>query len=381
MTSLDYINKIFENLEKVDQQQIEAIYHDLKSAGVIIPSGEGRSKGALSIPASEMAKKVRGKIIMDRSDMGFPGKDLDEAAPILRKRHGQVCLLINSGSGKSLMPLLDAQKLASYIASSGQERDFRIDLATSDPDSPLGKLSSKYGNMVVIEGREESNSLNASKEFRTHGIMEDMFSLASGLLFHGATKALADESPASNIPKTVKKLSTEISELLDDGATSDFYEFLLDSLEQRRSCFLAGLGSSQEVARMTGVRIGHVKMAMGDRVHVAGDSNTPSPRAGDLLIALSGSGETEIVAGWCRNFKKMGGEVAAIVGSPKSTIGSVSDHSFVIQSGNEHGKPDDFYMKAAFALSPLPIYLVERVEARGLKLPEYILRWHRSVIS
>ena len=90
-----YIEKIFNGLWQVDGQQIEAVYHDIKSAGVIIPAGEGRSKGALSISCSEMAKMGHGKMVMDRSDIGFPGRDLAEAAPVLRKRYGQICLLIN----------------------------------------------------------------------------------------------------------------------------------------------------------------------------------------------------------------------------------------------------------------------------------------------
>ena len=353
----------------------------MRSAGIIIPAGEGRSKGSLSIPISEMAKMKHGKIVIDRGDIGFPGKDLAEAAPILKKRYGQVCLLINSGSGKSLMPLLDAQKLASYISSSDSSRDFRINLATSDIDSPLGRLSTKYGNTVVLKGRDDVDNPTESKEFRTHGIMEDMFSLGSGLLFHGMAKAMAQESASSTIPSILKELGSSISSLIAEEIESDFYKYLLNTLEERRSCFFAGLGSSQEVARMSGVRIGHVKMAMGDRVHVVGDVNTPSPRAGDLLIVLSGSGETEIVAGWCRNFRKMGGKVASIVGTADSTIGSASDISFLIKGDHKSGRPNDFYIKAAFALSPLPIHLVEKVEERGLKLPEYILRWHRSIIS
>jgi len=99
MSTIAYVSKIFDNLTNVDSQQIEAVYHDLRSAGVIIPAGEGRSKGALSIACSELAKMSHGKVIIDRGDVGFPGRDLEQAAPVLRKRYGQVCLLINSGSG------------------------------------------------------------------------------------------------------------------------------------------------------------------------------------------------------------------------------------------------------------------------------------------
>ena len=120
---------------------------------------------------------------------------------------------------------------------------------------------------------------------------------------------------------------------------------------------------------------------MGDQIYVAGESNTPGPRAGDVLIVVSHSGETEIVAGWCKNFKRMGALVASVVGNPDSTIGAASDISFTIKGERIEGKPDSFYIKAAFALSPLPIYLVERAGERGLRLPEYILRWHHSVTS
>lgn len=224
-------------------------------------------------------------------------------------------------------------------------------------------------------------SLAEPREFRAHGIMDDMFTLASGMLFHSMAEAMAYEVSSAKVLPLSKELSSEAAKLVDEVVNSDFFGHLLDALEQRKSCFFAGLGSSQEVVRMTAVRVGHVKRAVGDQVYVAGDSNTPAPRAGDLLIVVSHSGETEVVAGWCRNFKKMGGEVACIVGTSPSTIASLSDVSFVLPAEWKPGYPNRFYVKTAFALSPLPIYLVERFEEKGLKLPEYILRWHRSVIS
>jgi D-arabinose 5-phosphate isomerase GutQ len=381
MSKVDYINHIFENLNSVDMAQVEPFYHDLLSAGVVIPSGEGRSKGAISVACSEMAKMSYGKRVLDRGDIGFPATDMALAAPILRRKYGQVCLLINSGSGKSLTPLLDAQKLGIYLENTGQARDFRIDLITSDPESPLGKLSAKYGNLIVLKGKDENGSPIESKEFKSYGILEDMFSLASGMLAHGMVEAMWQEAPATRVLPIVKDLGGDISALTDEFVGSELFEFLIDALEERNTCFFAGLGSSKEVVRMAAVRVGHVKRALGDLVYVSGDSNIPPPRAGDTIIVVSMSGETEIVAGWCRNFKKMGGQIASIVGTPDSTIGSLSDHTYVLKGDWKPGTPSSFYMKSAFLLSPLPIFLVERVEQRGLKLPENILRWHRSVIS
>lgn len=381
MSVLEYIGPIFKNLSEVDPQEVENVFHDLNGAGAIIPSGEGRAKGALSIACSEMAKMSHGKIIVDRSDIGFPGKDLAQAAPVLKRRHGHICLLINSSSGKSLNPILDAQKLGVYITTSGQARDFRIDLVTADPDSPLGKLSIKYGNRIILKGRRIEPSQNEPREFRSYGIMEDIFPLASGLLFHCMASAISQENAADKVLPLAKSLSSEISAMAEETVNSDFFRFLLDELEQRKACFFAGLGSSQEVARMTAVRIGHLKRAMGDAVYMTGETNTPPPRPGDILIAISHSGENEIVAGWCRNFKKMGGRVACIVGTSESTTESISDVSFVVKGDSKPGMPNDFYIKSAFGLSPLPIYLAERVEEKGFQLPAFIRRWQKSVVS
>ena len=381
ISSMSFVNRIFQNFEQVNHAEIEALYHDILGAGVILPSGEGRSKGALSIACSEMAKMQGGKLVLDRGDIGFPGRTILEAAPILKQRFGQVCLLINSGSGKSMMPLLDAQQLAMYIAQHGNPRDFRIDVLTSERDSPIGKLGSKYGNVLVLKGREPDEAPTESKEFRTAGILEDLFILGTGVLFQAIAETLHEEASADTVIGRSKQLFTEIGSVVNQIVTSDFFKSLVDALEQRHSCFFVGLGSGREVARMTAVRVGHVKRAMGDQIYVAGESNTPAPRAGDVLLVISNSGETEIVAGWCKNFKRMGALVASVVGNPDSTIAATSDLSFTVKGDGAEGRPNSFYIKTAFALSPLPIYLVEKVAERGLRLPEYILRWHHSVTS
>ncbi|MEM0454950.1 MAG: hypothetical protein QXM81_03850, partial [Nitrososphaerota archaeon] len=127
-SSVGYLTQVYQNVSEVDWSGAEALYNSLRSAGVIIPDGEGRSKGALSIVCSEIAKMRGGKVVIDRADIGFPDRDVDGAAPILRERYGPVSLLIFSGSGRSLIPLVDAQKLALYITKSGRRRDYSIDV-------------------------------------------------------------------------------------------------------------------------------------------------------------------------------------------------------------------------------------------------------------
>ena len=380
-SSVGFMNRIIKNLSELDMRQLEDLYIDLKSAGVIVPSGEGRSKGALSIVCSEMAKMDRGKIIVDTVDIGFPDRDVDMAAPILRQRYGQVSLLILSGSGKSLIPLVDAQKMALLISKIENKRDYRIDVITSDPESPLGRLGEKYGTLTILKGREIYDDTAEATEFKAVGILEDVFILGAGLMLHALAEAIFEESAPSVIPQKITRLLGETTSIVEGIVRSDFLKTLVDLLERRHVCFFAGLGSSQEVARMAAVRLGHVKRAIGDQVYVGGESSTPAPRAGDILIVISYSGETEVVASWCKNFKKLGGVVASIVGTKNSTIESLSDYTYYIESKHRPGSPNDFYIKAAYATSPLPLYLVDRLRERGLRLPEYILKWYHSVIS
>ncbi len=379
--NIKYILTIFDNIRAVNPKEIESLYYGLSSVRVIVPSGEGRSKGALSIACSEIAKMNKGKIILDRSDIGFPGRDLYEAAPAIRNKYGPMSLLINSGSGKALIPLIDAQKLGQYITETGNIRDYRIDVVTSDPESPIGKLGSRYGSLVNLKGQVIYENFSEVKEFRETGILTDIFELGSLVLYQAIAEAMNKDASPDAIFSIIENIFKEIQEMLEDKNSIEFIKRIVDDLEKRSLCFMGGLGSGLEVARMTAVRIGHIKRVLGDSVYVIRDVNLPVPRPGDIFIVISYSGETEVVVGWCKNFKKMGGKVISVVGNKNSSIYSLSDYSYVINSPYVKGEPNRFYLKAAFLLSPLPLFLAERIEKRGLRLPDYILRWYHSIIS
>jgi 6-phospho-3-hexuloisomerase len=379
--NIKYILTIFDNIRALNPKEVESLYYGLSSVRVIVPSGEGRSKGALSIACSEIAKMNKGKIILDRSDIGFPGRDLYEAAPAIRNKYGLMSLLINSGSGKALIPLIDAQKLGQYITETGNIRDYRIDVVTSDPESPIGKLGSRYGSVVNLKGQVTYENFSEIKEFRETGILTDIFELGSLVLYQAIAEAMSKDASADAIFSIIENIFKEIQEMLEDKNSVEFIKRIVDDLEKRSVCFMGGLGSGLEVARMTAVRIGHIKRVLGDAVYVIRDVNLPVPRPGDIFIVISYSGETEVVVGWCKNFKKMGGKVISVVGNKDSSIHSLSDYSYVINSPYIKGEPNRFYLKAAFLLSPLPLFLAERIEKRGLKLPDYILRWYHSIIS
>ncbi|HLC01205.1 MAG TPA: SIS domain-containing protein, partial [Candidatus Bathyarchaeia archaeon] len=108
-------------------------------------------------------------------------------------------------------------------------------------------------------------------------------------------------------------------------------------------------------------------------------SMSPHPRAGDIEILLSFSGETKPVILWADVMKKFNGTVLAITGAKESTLAKKADLKIILEEEVKTGAPRRFYTRAAYALSPIPVKLAERLAQRGLRLPEYIISWYHSV--
>ena len=128
---------------------------------------------------------------------------------------------------------------------------------------------------------------------------------------------------------------------------------------------------------MTGVRLFHIKSFLGDNVYITRGVNTPHPRAGDLEILLSYSGETRPVIIWADVIKKFAGTVFAITSNKDSTLSKKADLSIILPEEAKPQTPRRFYTRAAYVLSPLPVKLAERLGQRGLNLPEYIISWYQ----
>jgi 6-phospho-3-hexuloisomerase len=80
---------------------------------------------------------------------------------------------------------------------------------------------------------------------------------------------------------------------------------------EARAVFTTGAGRSGLVARAFAMRLAH----LGLRVHVVGDAVTPAAQAGDVLVAVSGSGATESVLHQARRAAAAGARVALVTGA------------------------------------------------------------------
>jgi D-arabinose 5-phosphate isomerase GutQ len=378
ISHLGYVNTIRDNILGIRRRNLLPLYEDLKSANCIVCGGSGRSLHSLNAAVSQIAMSHvgwRNKVVLTPDDPGFPGKNMYEAAAELERRYQKTLLLINSGSGFSEDPEMMAQDLAKYIEDKKTSR-FSMGLVTSNIDSPLARIVGSHGHVVELKGRGRSKP---SFEYSKVGIMGDMFELGSLLLYCMMTEAILRNLDVDGIFQLCEEEFANLGTMIDTNVKSETYMKLVDMLERRTNVFLGGRGTANEIVKMTAVRLFHIKGFMGDNVFIARGVNTPRPRAGDLEILVSFSGETQPVIFWCEVFKKLSGIVLSITGTKKSTLAEKSDFSIVLDETGRSGQPRRFYMRAAFVLSPLPVKLAERLSERGLKLPEYIINWYHSV--
>ena len=133
-------------------------------------------------------------------------------------------------------------------------------------------------------------------------------------------------------------------------ATEESYdEKLTAMLDEAGRIFIAGAGRSKLVGNFFAMRLVHG----GYNVNVVGEIVTPSIKAGDLLIVISGSGETEQLVAFTKSAKKIGAKIMLISSKASSTIGEMADGVFQIGREDLYGKVVGMPMGTVFELSTL----------------------------
>lgn len=145
-----------------------------------------------------------------------------------------------------------------------------------------------------------------------------------------------------------KLVVDKISEIL--GATDDSYaEKMTAMLDDAKRIFVSGAGRSKLVGNFLAMRLVH----SGYDVSVVGEIVTPSIKAGDLLIVISGSGETEQLIAFTKSAQKVGAKIVLISSRAESTIGDLADGVFQIGKQDLYQKVKGMPMGTVFELSTL----------------------------
>lgn len=134
------------------------------------------------------------------------------------------------------------------------------------------------------------------------------------------------------------------------GATDRSYSGRLARLlDQSSRTFVAGAGRSGLVAKFFAMRLMHG----GFGAYVVGEVVTPSIQRGDLLIVISGSGETETILAYTKKAKEQGATIALISTKSSSTIGDLANVQFQIGNAEQYKKVVGMPMGTTFELSTL----------------------------
>lgn len=134
------------------------------------------------------------------------------------------------------------------------------------------------------------------------------------------------------------------------GATNDdYYQQLTDMLDSANRIFVSGAGRSGLVGRFFAMRLVH----SGYDTSMVGEVVTPSIRKGDLLVVISGSGETEQLIAFTKKAQTEGAKILLICSKSSSTIGDMANLTFQIGRSDQYGKVLGMPMGTVFELSTL----------------------------
>ena len=156
------------------------------------------------------------------------------------------------------------------------------------------------------------------------------------------------------------------------AATDESYNLkLTNMLDNASRIFVSGAGRSGLVCKFFAMRLMH----SGYNVSVVGEIVTPSIKRGDLLIIISGSGETEQLIAFTKKANEVGASILLITTKSDSTIGDMADAVFQIGRPDLYGKVVGMPMGTTFELSTLSFLeslISHIIHEKGI--PEEVMR-------
>ncbi|WP_129598139.1 6-phospho-3-hexuloisomerase [Methanohalophilus profundi] len=139
-----------------------------------------------------------------------------------------------------------------------------------------------------------------------------------------------------------------IAQRLDRKSIKKTIEYIMGA----DSIFIMGAGRSGLVGKAFAMRLMH----LGFTSYVVGESTTPAVNKNDVVIAISGSGETRSVSDLGRIAKDIGATLITVTSNKDSTLGHISDATLEIhgRSKEDAGGYLERHMRGEYShLTPL----------------------------
>ncbi|MEM0043000.1 MAG: 6-phospho-3-hexuloisomerase [Thermofilaceae archaeon] len=138
----------------------------------------------------------------------------------------------------------------------------------------------------------------------------------------------------------------KVARAVDRQQVLKMLEILLEAKNSGAKVLIVGAGRSGLVGKAFAMRLMH----LGFNVYVLGETITPAVSKGDLVIAISGSGTTQIVVSVAEAAKKMGAYVLAVTSFPDSPLAKVSDHVVRIPGRTKVSKEVDYFARQVLGI-------------------------------
>ncbi len=164
------------------------------------------------------------------------------------------------------------------------------------------------------------------------------------------------EETTNEVPKcqtlhaSMEILTEHIEQALSE-LDLDMVSEMLDEILGAKSIFVMGTGRSGLVGKAFATRLMH----LGLHVYVVGESTTPALRSTDVVVAISGSGETLSIVDLGRVVKDIGASLIVVTSQPDSALGRMADKTIRIFGRAKNGRGD---------------YLVRHMRGQYAKLAE-----------
>jgi 6-phospho-3-hexuloisomerase len=130
-----------------------------------------------------------------------------------------------------------------------------------------------------------------------------------------------------SIQKILDNVGDEIDKVLDK-IDENSTRRLIKRIENSKRIFLYGGGRSGLIAEAFAMRL----IQLGIESHVVGESSAPQIKKNDLVILISGSGETKITKEIADNAKKLKAKIILITSNKNSSIAKKSNMILEIEA-------------------------------------------------
>ena len=139
--------------------------------------------------------------------------------------------------------------------------------------------------------------------------------------------ARKDPAPALQHREAAHYILNQVRATVDNVGDAEVARFL-DMMVKAKSVVVFGRGRSGFVGRGFVVRLLHI----GIPAYFVGETVSPPVHEDDVVVLLSGSGETFSVVVTAQTAKRMGTKIVSITGSPDSTLAKASDLTILLRT-------------------------------------------------